>query len=302
MLLELTLLALLGAAPPGESAPPEDSTPPAESAPAGQPAAPEAPRPPAAPSTPAAPAPPDTTPPPGKSAAPARSDVQGDAAPKEPEPPWTLPWKKGVRYEYTWYTKEPVGKSDFTLTWSDDNKTLLCRGLIDLAGSGTRLNGVFVSGFRPDLSPAFHASTFRGGQAGKEGSGAGVMATFAEKDVTVTLGLSKKAPVTKLAPPAHRYFLYGHQAIHHWAFFLTALDTSRPSVITVCMPDFLRFCDIAFTPEGAEELRGVATTRIAFDAGGLFQGKVWLDPEKRLLRYQQKNQTGFTDVWLTEQK
>ena len=37
----------------------------------------------------------------------------------------------------------------------------------------------------PDLVPAFHASTFRGGQAGTQGSGAGVIATFAEKEVTV---------------------------------------------------------------------------------------------------------------------
>ncbi len=267
MLLELTLIALLGAAPPGQSAPPEEPPPAAEP-----------------------PAPKELPPP------------DASAAPKEPSPPWPLPWKEGVKYEFTWYTKEPVGKSDFTLVWSDDKKTLLCRGSIDLTGVGTRLNGTLVTGFRPDLSPTFHASTFKGGRGGTYGSGAGVIAKFAEKEIAVTLGISEKAPVTKLEPPARRYFLYGHQAIHHWALFLTAADTAKPSVVTVCMPDFLRFCDIAFTPEGAEELRGVATTRLAFNAGGLFEGTVWLDPEKRLIRYQQKNLNGFTDVWLNEQK
>jgi len=264
MLRELTLLAVLGAASPDTPEPPKPQAAPAD--------------------TPA----PETT-----------AD-QAEAAPAEPVPAWPLPWNQGVTYRYTWYTNEPIGQSSFSLNWSEDRKTLLCKGAIDLRGVNPRLDGAFVSGFRPDLHPTFHAGTFRGAQAGAQGVGAGVVAKFGEKEVVVTFGFGPKAPEMKLAPPAQPYFLYGHQAIHHWALFLTAVDTAKPSVVKVCMPDFLRFCDIAFTPEGAEELRGVTATRLAFDAGGLFRGKVWLDPRKRLLRFQHKNETGFTDIWLIE--
>ena len=223
----------------------------------------------------------------------------GADAPKDATPPWPLPWKEGVSYELTWYEKEPLGKSVFVCRWSDDKKSIVCKGKLDLGGRVGRLEGEFATVFAPDLSPKSHVGVFK---TSDKGIGAGVAAAFTPEEIRVTLGLAKDAPVKKLTPPKERYWLYGHQAIHHWAIFLTAVDTQKPSVLKVCMPDFLQFCDIAFTPEGTEEIRGVTATRLAFNAQGMFQGKVWVGPDKRLLRYQQKNSIGFTEIWVDEKR
>ena len=219
---------------------------------------------------------------------------------------WPLPWKENVAYEFEWYEGKLVGKSRFQLSWSPDRAVIACKGSLTFFGRDSYLTGTFSSAFAPDMSPLLHVSRFKGGTAGISGGGAGAIAAFTPSEIRVKLGTTKDGlKKTFPRPKDTRFWLCGHQAIHHWALFLPMVDTEKPTTISVFMPEFLGFATIALTPEGKEETRGTMASRLAFrlqgSTAGTFSGKVWLDQQGRLLRYQQKHQRGTLDIWIREE-
>jgi hypothetical protein len=237
------------------------------------------------------------------------STPRGDSA--APEPRWLLPWKEHVTYEFAWYLSvdssrkdsgEPDGRTTFTLTWNKNKTGIECPADLDLNQQGSLLKMSFFTIFNLELKPAFYVSRViketTGGAAG--GGSAGVVAAFREKDISVRLGTNKNQKTEHIPRPTDPFWLYGHQAIQHWAVFLAFLDPAKPSSVKVFMPDILRFITITFSPEGPEEIRGMTATRLAFNAEGLFSGRVWLGPDRRLLRYEQRLPNGSLNIWIQE--
>lgn len=226
------------------------------------------------------------------------------AAPEGAEPPWPLcPWKPGVPYQFDWYMSTtsggnaPCGKTVFKVSWNAEKSGLECTGELVFSRQGAGLKGRFFTLLAPDLRPAFYMSRFVGGDKDRSGGDAGVTAAFGPKEIVCKLGTAKSSKPQHVPVPPERFWLYGHQAIQHWAIFLTALDPANPAPMKVFMPDHLRFLTITFSPEGTEETRGTVATKLAFSTE-LFAGTVWLGPDRRLLRYQQRLPNGALDIWI----
>jgi hypothetical protein len=233
---------------------------------------------------------------------------------KAVDTPWPLPWKENVSYEFVWHLTKtssatdregPNGTTTFSLRRDPKRPRITCKAELRFRDGAATLNCRFFSVYSADLRPRFFASRTSGGRPGNTGGGVGTTAAFGDTAIAVRRGASKKATTDRVAVPEEPFWLYGHQAIHHWAIFLPFLDTApgslapaAPKTMKVFMPDILRFITITFTPDGTEETRGVEATRWKFNAEGLFSGKVWLGPDRRLLRYQQRLPDGHLDIWI----
>jgi len=228
------------------------------------------------------------------------------APPAGKAPKWPLPWAPEVPHVYQWYMTtaseppgpEPNGTTTFTLQWDRRKQAIISKGDLNFRTKGSALRGRFFTLFDPDLKPVLYVSRFAGTTAGRRTGAAGVNAAFGPKTIRIRLGTSSKSPVEKLPAPKVRYWLYGHQAIQHWAVFCSTLKRTEPSTITVIVPDILRFVRISFTPDGTEEIRGTKAFRLKFQAEGLFNGTVWIGPNGRLLRYRQVLPNGTLNIWL----
>ncbi len=226
--------------------------------------------------------------------------------------PWPLPWKQDVTYEYDWFLTKKAGKpsgrpngtTSFTLSWDQQRAAITCKAEFAFQDGYSFLGYRFYSIFTRTLRPVLYASRAGGGVGPKAGGGAGVTAHFGADKIKVQLGVSTKSPRQEFPIPRETFWLYGHQAIHHWAIFLamvdlkpTSLDSRAPITVKTFMPDILRFVDITFTNNGTEEVKGITASRLKFNAERLFTGTVWVGPDKRMLRYQQNLAEGRLDIW-----
>ncbi len=236
------------------------------------------------------------------------------ATPAEaPHTPWPLPWKPDITYKYIWYFQnEEKGFSTFTLHHDKKKKRITCQGELSHSDKVSNLHGWFISVYKENMEPASYMSGFSGKQGVQKGGDAGIIAFFKDKEIVLQYGNLKGKKET-FPRPEEKFYIYGHHAIHHWAFFTPFIDRDKKTIVKVFTPD-LRFSSdkeelvsLTFTPEEKERTRGLDATRLSFTAETskkgnlLFSGKVWIDPKGRMLRYQQTSNLGVLNIWIAKE-
>ena len=215
-----------------------------------------------------------------------------------PSPGNELPWKLDRSYKYLWFHKEQkVGESLLKFKKVEGVKDMR----YDLTShrsyqrGGNRQAVESKLTFKADGTPVYYeeqcrlSSILSQYRALQE-----VRVSFKGTTVTTTYvnnQNSDKAIRTERKVPSGT-FLFATHALEQWAVFTMALKGSRQKTLNVFYPDSGNVLRVEFKQEAETEPLRVGTKEVKAscyrfdckDAG--YQGKVWLDLEGRLLRYE----------------
>jgi len=205
-----------------------------------------------------------------------------------------LPWKPGVEYRYLWIRDgRKAGETRFGLeehVKDDPYYVLTATRTYDWDGSSQRARSTTTvrrNGQPIAFDEALEMSGLKNLKAHQV-----TEVRFQEGKARVKYVLNGKEDATRrheFEVPAEA-FLYGNQAVEHWALFAAKLPrTEGRHVLKLFYPDHARVLAVSFERSGEEKLKlgtdDASAVRFRFECPEVkLKGSIWLDPEGRLLQ------------------